>query len=328
MTAFARTYRVGGHTLGVVADSSAAAETIDTRLRAMRTEPPPAPGLLIEFHAVETADAHVAEPAPPTARPVYESALVTTLYDDERDRLHLACGTAARAVCRAGEGRAVVSYVRAAAAELGWLLSHALLTMSLMEMLKRRGVYALHAAAVARGGAVLLFPGASGSGKTTLALALARAGFEFLGDDVAFLALTPAGLRVVGFPDQIDVTAETVALIPELAPMLATAPLNGRSKRGVFIEELHPAALRADAAPGLLVLPSVSRDGSTRISPVSPSEAFLEHAPNLLLTEPASSQAHLDALARLVDESRCYRLETGRDLGAVAESLGALLARG
>ena len=47
-------------------------------------------------------------------------------------------------------------------------------------------------------------------------------------------------------------------------------------------------------------------------------EALLELAPNVLLTEPRSSQAHLDALAALVEASACYRLATGRDLdGAV-----------
>ncbi|HEX6106795.1 MAG TPA: hypothetical protein VFZ26_14500 [Gemmatimonadales bacterium] len=300
------------------------ADAIDARLRGVRAVIPRA-DLVVEYRAVATPDVHVAEPAPPGARSVYDSAAVATRYDDGCDTLYLACGAFARAICRPGEGRAVVSYLESEAAALGWLLSHALLTVSLMEMLKRRGAYALHAAALARRGTAVLFAGASGSGKTTLALALARAGFDFLGDDLAFLAPGEAGLKVLAFPDQIDVTAETAGLLPELAPFLGRKAIPGREKRGVFIEELYPVAVCAEAAPGLLVLPSVSPDGRTRVGPLAPADAFLELAPNVLLTDRDSSQAHLDALARLVDWSRCYRLETGRDLEAVAETLGALV---
>lgn len=323
---FLRTYYVGAHGLTVSADRPAMAARIDARLRGVRAAAADGGGLLVEFRAVQVPEAHLAEAAPADARPVYDSAAVTTLYHDERDALYLACGTAARAVCRASEGRTLVSYVEAAAAELDWLLSHALLTVSLMEMLKRRGTYAVHAAGLARRGAAILIAGASGSGKTTLALALARAGFDFLGDDLAFLGPDEAGLRVLGFPDQIDVTAETAELLPELAPFMGRTPPAGREKRGVFIEELFPSALRAEARPDLLILPSVSPDGRTRVQPVRPGEAFLDLAPNVLLTEPTSSQAHLDALARLAGESRCYRLETGRDLAAVAETLEELVS--
>jgi hypothetical protein len=54
-------------------------------------------------------------------------------------------------------------------------------------------------------------------------------------------------------------------------------------------------------------------------------EALLELAPNVLLTEPRSSQAHFDALAALAAASDCYRLETGRDLPAAARLLRKLL---
>jgi hypothetical protein len=58
---------------------------------------------------------------------------------------------------------------------------------------------------------------------------------------------------------------------------------------------------------------------------LSPGEALLELAPNVLLTEARSSQAHLDVLAELVERSDCYRLATGTDLQGAVELLGALL---
>ena len=48
-------------------------------------------------------------------------------------------------------------------------------------------------------------------------------------------------------------------------------------------------------------------------------------APNVLLTEVRSSQKHLDALGQLVKATACYRLETGRDVGALSTIFRDLL---
>src|SRR5207253_2669275 len=57
----------------------------------------------------------------------------------------------------------------------------------------------VHGAAIARGGAGLIFPAASGSGKTTLVAHLAaRDGFTYLADDLVVLA-APSG-QIVPWP--------------------------------------------------------------------------------------------------------------------------------
>ena len=56
-------------------------------------------------------------------------------------------------------------------------------------------VLSVHAAGVGQAGRAVLMPGASGSGKSTLAAALALAGYEFLGDEMA--ALQPGTNRMV-----------------------------------------------------------------------------------------------------------------------------------
>jgi hypothetical protein len=52
----------------------------------------------------------------------------------------------------------------------------------------------------------------------------------------------------------------------------------------------------------------------------------MELAPNVLLTEPASTQANLDALGRLARESPCYFLHAGNDLARTTAEVAALLA--
>jgi len=71
------------------------------------------------------------------------------------------------------------------------LATHPLLTIALVETMKRFGRFPLHAAGLARQGKGVLVPGASGSGKSTTSVALVRAGFDFLSDDTVFLTSSP-----------------------------------------------------------------------------------------------------------------------------------------
>ena len=80
-----------------------------------------------------------------------------------------------------------------------------------------------------------------------------------------------------------------------------------------------------ECAPAVLVFPRVAGLPASELTPLSPGEALLELAPNVLLTEARSSQGHLDTLAELVERSACYRLETGTDLESAVELLGGLL---
>ena len=77
--------------------------------------------------------------------------------------------------------------------------------------------------------------------------------------------------------------------------------------------------------PGALVLPTISGGRSSVVRPVSASYALRELAPNVLLTQPAATQAHLDMLAELVQEIPCYSLATGTDLSLASRCLREIL---
>jgi len=82
----------------------------------------------------------------------------------------------------------------------------------------RRGPYTyVHASAVSRDGAGILFSGPSGSGKSTLAYACARAGFSFVTDDVAYLKRSQGALTAWGRPWRLRMTQSGLGLFPELA---------------------------------------------------------------------------------------------------------------
>ncbi|HET9229423.1 MAG TPA: hypothetical protein VFR31_22275, partial [Thermoanaerobaculia bacterium] len=146
---------------------------------------------------------------PERARTVYEPPGGEVVYDDDRDLLYLRQGRLS-ALCDPAAGRVLFS--EPSTEEDLWVLSHPLLSVPMMELLKRRGLFGVHAAGASLDGKALVLAGTSGSGKSTLSVALARAGFGFLGDDTLFLREE----RVLAFPDEIDLTEESAGFFPDL----------------------------------------------------------------------------------------------------------------
>src|SRR5207244_1150026 len=98
---------------------------------------------------------------------------------------------------------------------------------ALTELLKRRGMYTIHATALERNGRGVLIPGDSGRGKTTCFLSLLRAGYRCLSDDHPLLRQDGSHLELLSFPVKIDVTEKTIGFFPELQQA------NGRLRQGV-----------------------------------------------------------------------------------------------
>jgi hypothetical protein len=257
---------------------------------------------------------------PAGARTVYEPPVGEVVYQDAGDLLYLEHGPRLRVLADPGAGRVRFSVGEVEGEEL-WILSHPLISVPMMELLKRRGLFGVHAAGAALGGRALVLAGTSGSGKSTLSLALARAGLDFLGDDTLFLA---EGLKVLAFPDEIDLTEQTAGFFPEL-PEITARTTPGWRKRQLRAEQAFGARIAWECEPAVLVFPRVSGRPRSELREIGAGEALFELAPNVLLTHPGASQAHLDALAELARASRCYRLETGTDLEEAADLLRGLL---
>jgi hypothetical protein len=207
-----------------------------------------------------------------------------------------------------------------------YVATHTLTTIALMEGFKRHQRFALHAGCLSRDGRAVLLAGTTGAGKSTLALALARLGLDYLSDDLVFLGDRQDGsLQVIGFADAVGVTAGTVDLIAELAVTAGSDPEPGFPKHLIRVEDVFEMRIIEASQPCVLVFPQVSGAEESSLTALEPGDAWLRLVPDVLLTDEASSQAHVSAIAHLTEGLSCYGLQTGRDLQAAARLVSELL---
>jgi hypothetical protein len=312
-----RQYDVHGVRLEVTTPDARVGTAVASRLRQFARN-----SIQVDIHWRIASDGRLPSRPRGAGRPVYDPPRGEVLYFDATDELFIDYEGRVRVLVAAAEG-VVETGFRGDDDEARALASHPLFTIPLLELCKRRSRHPLHAACVARDGRGLVLPGGSGSGKSTLAIALLRAGCAFLSDDMVFLA--EGGTRVLAFPDELDVTDETARMIPELAGLVGRATTPGRPKHSVRVEEAFATQIDSECRAVALVMPRITKRAASRLEPLGADEALLELAPNVLLTEPESSQSHFDALAALAGSVPCYRLETGRDLAAAVDCLRPLL---
>jgi hypothetical protein len=155
---------------------------------------------------------------------------------------------------------------------------------------------------------------------------LVRAGFDFLSDDTVFLTPDGAGIWVSGFPDEIDVTETTVSMFNELDHLSQMPLALGRDKHGFRVEEVFGISPLLGCRPAALVFPRVEEGPSPHIEPLSPAEALIALMPNVLVTEPAATQAHMDMLGELVRTVPGYRFRPGPDTDAAAACIASLVS--
>jgi hypothetical protein len=315
-----RHYRFGGACLSVESDSTAVLEAVQARVHWAECEAPAQPDLVISFEMVD----HLPELLPSSAagRSLLDHPTARLTYLPDSDRLIAQLLEEGAAVIDPQASRARV-YLQRTAGRTDWLGSHPMLTFAVSELLKRRGICSIHAAGAAVNGRAVLFAGASGVGKSTLSVALIRRGFGFLGDDRQYLKGGSLGLRVLGFPDAIDLRDGTPGLFEELRPVLSTPKQPGWPKWKLQAESYGVEIVR-ECSPGLLIFPVIGEGFESELQPLESFEALGQLARNVTPTDPAAARVQLDLVAMLVRTSDCYRLRTGRDFDSLAERLREL----
>lgn len=263
---------------------------------------------------------------PSDVRVVHETAEASVTYSDTLDELWLEYGGHGVACCRASAGWARIEVDRRAEV-WPWIATRPLLTICLLELLKRRGLYGIHAASAAQGSDAVLVAGPSGSGKSTISLSLLLAGWSLLGDDIVFLRDRGDGVDVLGFPDEIAATDETFGLLAGLGRPEDWPQLGGYAKRLLSPDALASDPPASPVRPRLALLPHIGEADAPSAEAVGADTLLRALVPNVLLTHGAASQANLDVLARLARQVDGFRLVAGRRLETLPAFLSTLLER-
>lgn len=170
----------------------------------------------------------------------------------------------------------------------------------------------LHAGALARDGRGLILPAASGSGKTTLTAALLRAGFQYLGDEVAALQL--ATWRLVPFAKSLCVKPGSRRALAPLYPQLAAD-----DQRVAYIRPPDDGWPAAPVPVRHVVFPEYVSGARAALTPLTRAAALprlLAHGFNVA----ALGARGVEGLVELLRGVECYALTTG-DLNRAVEAL-------
>lgn len=187
--------------------------------------------------------------------------------------------------------------------------------LALIELLRRQGLYSIHATALEKYGCGVLIPGNSGRGKTTSFISLLRSGYRYLSDDHPLIRDAGTHVEMLPFPVKIGVTETTAAFFPELrnAPDHILHP--GLPKRSFHAEDLYQTSVGDACQPAIMLLPHVADISHSWLEPLPKSRALEAILPQALLVYDSEiSRRQFQTLARLVQQVDCYRLHFGRDV--------------
>ena len=182
----------------------------------------------------------------------------------------------------------------------------------------------VHAAALERGGRVLLMPGAPGAGKSTLCAGLMDRGWRLFSDELALIR--PETGDVLPLPRPVSLKEGAIGAIRRHSPQAGFGPECRDTAKGTIAHVAPPeeAVLRAGepARPGWMLLPEYAPGGHARLEPLSPEEALGPLVDNAF-NYPVQGGRGFRLLTGIADQCPAYRLSYG-DLEAACRLLGGL----
>jgi hypothetical protein len=197
---------------------------------------------------------------------------------------------------------------------------------ALSELLKRNGLYTVHATALEYQGWGVLIPGYSGQGKTTSFLSLLRSGFRYLSDDYPLLRDRGTHIELLAFPMKIDVTDRTIEFFPELRNAAAGILQQGICKKFFQAEDLYAESIGNSCTPAMIIFPHVVDMPHSCLELLPKSRALEAIMPQgLLVYDQAVARREFQVLSRLVQQVDCYRLHFGQNILDLPKLISPLL---
>jgi HprK-related kinase A len=165
----------------------------------------------------------------------------------------------------------------------------------------------LHAAAVEKGGRVVILPGDPGAGKSTLCAALANRGWRLLTDELTLISLKDH--CVLPVPRPVSLKNASIDVIKAFEPSVIMSDLAHDTVKGT-VAHMKPPAESVDCRqecvqPAWIIFPKYTAGAKARLEPESKCSAFMriiKHAFNYSVL----GDSGFHAIGKLLDECDCY----------------------
>lgn len=179
---------------------------------------------------------------------------------------------------------------------------------SLAPLLRRHGLFMVHAFAASKNGRCVLLVGPSHSGKTTTGLNLLLHGWELLANDVVLLHQRDEGVYALPTPGTLGIRPKTFALLPELHEKLMA--INGRWAT--------PSQVTTLLFPQIVAKDRVTPFAETAVFPHHRAIALTQlMAESMDRWDMATLSPHLTLLQRLCQQAATYQLQLGSDQNTI-----------
>jgi hypothetical protein len=185
-------------------------------------------------------------------------------------------------------------------------------------LLRPRGVYHLHAAAVLTPGSKLcVIPAAPRAGKTTLATALGLSGWQPVSDDSLLLQAGETRPNLTPLRKEFHLDEQLLVRWPSLP----RAEVRHRYLGRACVEALEyfgtiELAERQYSQIDYVIVPQISGATYSRLEPLPPSQALLKLAEQSMFLQlwRDHTARHFAALAALMQSAQTYQLWCGTDV--------------
>lgn len=314
-------FNVHGVKTRAATNSIAVAAALTGFLSAFPGSESEAPDIRVHLYTTESLDEAMA-PVPEEAPLLYDWDKVKIYH--QGPLRYLEVDTRARVVADV-EQRRLVGFAEEELLYSDWLITNLFFYPLWGQLLKESGLFPLHAAGLERNGQSCLFLGRSGSGKSTLTLNLVREGYRLLSDDTVFLQEEEGTVKALSFPEEINVSEQTIKLLPELSRVQKFTENELRQKSSFSIEELYPGAVAETSVPALMVFPQIAEVKSTQVLPMTRTEALAQAMRyGYFFLDPSTTGRHFEILSLLVKQTQGYHMYSGndqKDLGSIVDKL-------
>jgi len=318
-----RNFAIGGHTVRLRSAGTALLSRLAPALEHLAGPAGDKPALTVALW--DTASTGTALPTPPWAR--NDHGPRGEIRGTNRGRYRIVVDLGANTLSMFDTGRDLAFFWTQDAQALPYYESGAPLRTIIHWSMARRDRQFVHAGAIGTTSGGVLLAGRAGSGKSTASLACLEAGLGYAGDDYCLLSLE-AGPQVYSLYCSAKLNPDSIARVPTLQIALSNADRLDDEKGLYFLHRHFSDRILTGFPLSAVLLPRVSDDGTTRLTPVSPATALLALAPSTLFQLPGATAEEFRTIARLLRDMPCYTLELGRNLREVADAVRRLVPGG